>query len=122
MNSIISHPPFCVQHVLFSHATTFCRAPKRTNLPPQHQFHGFRRCYPQPGLSAIQFHRTSHQTNGPGRPFHGQVVVITISRIPEIEIEELDRLLLGNPNDETLDYDYDTEDQLEEWVMGVARF
>ena len=27
MNSIISHPPLCAQHVLFSHATTFCRVP-----------------------------------------------------------------------------------------------
>ena len=55
----------------------------------------------------------------PGRP----VIVITISRIPEIEIEELDRALIGVPNDEPLDYDYDTEDdsEVEEWVR-VTRF
>ena len=59
--------------------------------------------------------------NRPGRPFDGQVVVITISRIPEIEIEELDRALF-DPNVEPLDYDYDTEDiDVEEWVR-VTRF
>ena len=73
-----------------------------------------------PQYSSIERHI---RLNGPGRPFHGQVVVITISRIPEIEIEELDRALFGVPNDEPLDYDYDTEDdsEVEEWVR-VTRF
>ena len=72
-----------------------------------------------PQYSSVERHIRLH---GPGRSFHGQVVVITISRIPEIEIEELDRLQFGTPNDEPLDYDYDdTEAEVEEWVR-VTRF
>ena len=47
----------------------------------------------------------------PGRPFDGHVVIITVSRIPEVELDVADAALIAStrPQSETDDnaYDYD---------------
>ena len=68
--------------------------------------------------------------NSPGKPYHGQVIEVTLCRIPDIEIEVLDRELASRHGREypesddyghVSDYDYDSEEELEEWLR-VTRF
>ena len=51
--------------------------------------------------------------------------MITLSRIPDVEIEVLDRALINYPESDDYghvsDYDYDSEEEVEEWLR-VTRF
>ena len=72
---------------------------------------------------SIEYHI---RLNRPGRPFHGHVMVITLSRIPEVEIDVLDQALMNQHQDDydyghVSDYDYDSEEEVEEWLR-VTRF
>ena len=76
--------------------------------------------------------------NRPGLPFHDHVIIVSVSRIPEVEVDVLDRVLAGNvrnfghiSDDEDEDYDYDyeydydaeeeAEEEVTEWLR-VTRF
>ena len=49
-------------------------------------------------------------------PYHHHVIIITVSRIPEVEIEELEA---ASSSDISFDYDYEVEEDIEEWVVTV---
>ena len=79
--------------------------------------------------------------NRPGLPYHNHVIVVTVGRIPEVEVDVHDRVMAGNVqnfghiSDDELslhsphsddyghvsDYDYDEEEELAEWLR-VTRF
>ena len=75
--------------------------------------------------------------NRPGLPYHDHVIVVTVSRIPEVEIDVHDRVMAGNvqnfghmsddeeeeeeEKENVSDYDYDDEEELAEWIR-VTRF
>ena len=52
----------------------------------------------------------------PNLPYHHHVISITVSRIPEVEIEELEA---ASSSDISFDYDYEVEEDIEEWVVTV---
>ena len=52
----------------------------------------------------------------PNLPYHHHVIIITVSRIPEVEIEELEA---ASSSDISFDYDYEVEEDIEEWVVTV---
>ena len=52
----------------------------------------------------------------PNLPYHHHVIIITVSRIPEVEIEELEA---ASSSDISFDYDYEVEEDIEEWVVTI---
>ena len=56
----------------------------------------------------------------PNLPYHHHVISITVSRIPEVEIEDLVAVSSSDYDyEEEEDYDYEVEEDIEEWVVTV---